>query len=90
MTALQEVGEEGGHQEAKEGPRWCCGGGHLPGLWRATGGIVYRCLGKEESDKLLFKEVTCPQYFLKLLLACRTWKVQNLWRTTWRLPCSTP
>ena len=30
---------------------------HLPGLWRATGGTAYHSLGKEEAEKLVFREV---------------------------------
>ena len=42
-----------GCQEAQEGSGGLCGGAHLPGLWRATDGRVYRCLGKEELEKWL-------------------------------------
>ena len=41
---------QGGAQVALRG--W-----HLPGLWRATGGIAYHSLGKEEAEKLVFREV---------------------------------
>jgi hypothetical protein len=47
-------------------------GAYLPWLWRATDGTVYRCLGKEKSEKLWFKQ------FFKLPLACRMWEVHNL------------
>lgn len=71
--------EEEGCQEAKEGPRCLCGGDTYPDCGEP---LVVQFIApwgrKKQRSWYLKKSCVCPQEFLKLLSACRTWKVQNL------------
>ena len=79
MTALWVAGEEEGCQEAKEGPRWLCGGDTYPDCGEPLVVQFIAPWGKRKQRSwYLKKSRVCPQEFLKLLSACRTWKVQNL------------